>query len=99
MAAHGDNTRLYRGQGTLWGSERISGKPAGFIFLGNCPELMLNPQTEKIEHTESQTGNNSIDKVIERALKVEMTMTMDSMASENLARLVFGKLTVDAGAK
>jgi hypothetical protein len=45
---------------------------------------------------ESQTGNNSIDKVIERALKVEMSMTLDSMASENLARMVFGKVTTTA---
>ena len=96
--AHGDKTRLYRGQGKLFLSKRVNGKPAGLEFVGNCPELMLNPQTEKIEHTESQTGNNSVDKVIERALKVELTMTLDSMASENLARMVFGKFTTDSAA-
>jgi hypothetical protein len=91
-----DNTRLYRGQGQVFLGKRISGKPAGLDFIGNVSELMLNPATEKIEHMESQTGYNSIDKVIERALKVEMSMTTDSMASENLARLVFGKITKDA---
>lgn len=90
MTAVQDNTRLYRGQGQVFLAERKCGKPAGLQFIGNVSELMLNPQTEKIEHTESQTGNNSVDKVIERGLKVEMSMTIDSFASENLARMVFG---------
>lgn len=93
MAQVADNTRLYRGQGQVFLGTRISGKPAGLKFIGNVSELVLNPQTEKIEHMESQTGNNSKDKVIERALAVEMTMTIDSVASENLARMVFGKVT------
>ena len=97
MAQVADNTRLYRGQGQVFLATRVSGKPAGFTFVGNVSELMLNPQTEKIEHTESQTGNNSVDKVIERALKVEISMTIDSIASDNLARMVFGKVTADAG--
>lgn len=96
MAQVADNTRLYRGQGQVFLATRVSGKPAGFEFVGNVSELMLNPQTEKIEHMESQTGNNSVDKVIERALKVEMSMTIDSVASDNLARLVFGKVTKNA---
>ena len=95
MAQVADNTRLYRGQGQVFLATRVSGKPAGFIFVGNVSELMLNPQTEKIEHTESQTGNNSVDKVIERGLKVELSITMDSVASKNLARMVFGKVTTD----
>lgn len=98
MAQVADNTRLYRGQGQVFLAKRVSGKPAGLEFIGNVSELTLNPQTEKIEHMESQTGNNSVDKVIERGLKVEISMTIDSMASENLARMVFGKVTTDAAA-
>lgn len=93
MAQVADNTRLYRGQGQVFLGTRVSGKPAGLTFIGNVSELVLNPQTEKIEHMESQTGNNSKDKVIERALAVEMTMTIDSVASDNLARMVFGSVT------
>jgi hypothetical protein len=97
MAQVLDNTRLYRGQGQVFLAERdAAGKPKGFEFVGNVKELMLQPKTEKIEHTESQTGNNSIDKVIERALNVELSMTIDSIASKNLARLVFGKVTNEA---
>ncbi len=88
-----DNTKLYRGQGQVFLAKRVGGQPAGLDFIGNVSELMLNPQTEKIEHQESQTGYNSVDKVIERGLKVEMSMTTDSMTDENLARLVFGKIT------
>ena len=98
MAQVADNTRLYRGQGQVFLAKRVSGKPAGLEFIGNVSELTLNPQTKKIEHMESQTGNNSVDKAIERGLKVEMSMTIDSMASENLARMVFGKLTIEAAA-
>ena len=98
MSQVADNTRLFRGQGQVFLAKRVSGQPAGLEFIGNVSELMLNPQTEKIEHTESQTGNNSVDKVIERGLKVEMTMTMDSMASANLARMVFGTVTTDSAA-
>lgn len=98
MAQVSDNTRLYRGQGQVFLGKRVNGKPAGLTFIGNVSELMLNPQTEKIEHTESQTGNNSVDKVIERGLKVEMSMTIDSSASDNLARMVFGTVTIDAAA-
>jgi hypothetical protein len=91
-----DDTRLYRGQGQVFLAKRVGGQPAGLEFIGNCSELMLNPQTEKIEHQESQTGNNSVDKVIERGLKVEISMTTDSVTDENLARLVFGKITKTA---
>lgn len=96
MAQVADNVRLYRGQGQVFLAKRVNGQPAGLEFIGNVSELMLNPQTEKIEHQESQTGNNSVDKVIERGLKVEMSMTSDSSLAENLARLVFGKVTKDA---
>lgn len=96
MAQVADNTRLYRGQGQVFLARRINGKPAGLTFVGNVSELVLNPQTEKIEHMESQTGNNSVDKVIERGLKVELTMTTDSMTSDNLARMVFGSTTFEA---
>ena len=99
MAQVTDNTRLFRGQGQVFLAPRTTtGKPNGFTFVGNVSSLMLNPQTEKIEHTESQTGNNSIDKVIERSLNVEMTMTIDSAASRNLARMVFGTVTEEATA-
>lgn len=95
MAQVKDNTRLYRGQGQVFLGKRVGGKPAGLTFVGNVSALSLSPQTEKIEHMESQTGNNSVDKVIERGLKVEMTMTIDSVASENLARMVYGRFTTD----
>jgi phosphoribosylformylglycinamidine (FGAM) synthase PurS component len=88
-----DDTRLYRGQGQVFLGKKVGGQPAGLEFIGNVSELMLNPQTEKIEHQESQTGYNSVDKVIERGLKVEMSMTTDSFTKENIARFVFGKIT------
>ena len=95
MAQVADNTRLYRGQGQCFLAKRVNGLPAGLVFIGNVSELMLQPTTEKIEHRESQTGNNSVDKVIERSLGVELTMTTDSATKENLARMVFGKITVE----
>jgi hypothetical protein len=86
-----DNTRLFRGQGQVFIGSKIGSKHAGLEFIGNVTELMLNPKTEKIEHMESQTGYNSVDKVIERALKVEISITTDSMTRQNLDRLTYGK--------
>jgi hypothetical protein len=91
-----DNTRLYRGQGQVFLGKKLGSGHTGLEFIGNVTELMLNPKTEKIEHMESQTGYNSVDKVIERALKVELSMTTDSMTRQNLDRLLFGKTTVSS---
>lgn len=90
-----DDTRLFRGQGQVFIGKRVGGKPAGLEFVGNCTELALKPKVEKIKHTESQTGKNSTDKVIERTTEVEMMMKTDSMTRQNLARLLFGKATVE----
>lgn len=93
MAQAVDQVRLFRGQGQVFVAERIAGQPAAFEFIGNVSELMLKPQTEKIEHQESQTGYNSVDKVIERGLKVDIDITTDSNLAENLSRLTFGRVT------
>ena len=98
MAQIADNTRLFRGQGQVFLGTRNHGKPEKLEFVGNVSELMLNPQTEKIEHTESQTGNNSVDKVIERNLNVEISFKTDSAGSKNLARMAFGMVTEEAAA-
>ena len=94
MAQTRDNTRLYRGQGQVYLAERDEfGQPKGFEFVGNVSELKINPKTEAIKHTESQTGNNSVDAKIEKNLEVEVSYNTCSQYKTNLVRLIFGKLT------
>ena len=94
MAQITDNTRLYRGQGQVLLAKRSPfGKPLGFQFVGNVSELKLNPKTEAIKHTESQTGNNSVDAKIEKNLEVEVSYNTCSSYKDNLMRLLFGKST------
>lgn len=90
--AHGDNTRLFRGQGKLYFAERVGGKPTGFEFAGNVKELMLEPSVETKEHRETQTGNNSIDKVIETSLGVKISATFESFERKNLQRMIYGQI-------
>ena len=99
MAIGSDPTRLYRGQGILLLADRDSaGRPTGFIDMGNCPELTLSPTIERIEHEESRTGRNFKDAYIERMTQVTGTMTLESIAKENLIRYFYGTTTAVAGA-
>jgi len=99
MAIGSDPTRLYRGQGILLLADRDSaGRPTGFIDMGNCPALVLNPTVERIEHQESRTGRNFKDAYIERMTQVTGTMTLESTAKENLIRYFYGTTTTVAGA-
>ena len=94
MAQTRDNTRIYRGQGQVHLAEKDEfGQPQGFDFVGNVSELKINPKTEALKHTESQTGNNSVDAKIEKNLEVEITYNTCSQYKTNLMRLIFGKLT------
>lgn len=88
--AHGDNTRLYNGEGKMYLGDRVGGEADGLQFVGNVTELMLEPKVERKEHREKQSGNNSVDKVIEKNLDVDITMTLDSLAVDNLKRMIFG---------
>jgi|GEM_PF-1730205 len=94
MAQVQDNTRLFRGQGQVFLAERDGlGNPEGFEFVGNVSELGITFKTDAIEHTESQTGNNSLDAKIEKGLKIEATYKACSLYKDNLRRMIFGELT------
>lgn len=86
-----DPTRLFSGQGKLYVSDRTpAGGAAGFEFLGNCSSLSISPSVDSTTHEENQTGNNFVDKTINKMLKVEMSMTLDSIAKEALNFYLFG---------
>ena len=88
--AHGDTTRLYSGAGKVYVSRRVSGKPVDLKFIGNVQELSFAPTVDRKEHREKQTGNDSIDAVMERMLDTEITMKQCSFDSESIARMIYG---------
>lgn len=99
MPTGSDPTRLYRGQGILYLADRsATGQPTGYIDLGNCPELSLSPTIERIEHEESRTGRNFKDAYIERTTQVRGSMTLESVAKENLVRYFYGSTTAVSAA-
>lgn len=99
MSIGADPTRLYSGQGILYLADRsATGQPAGFLDMGNCPELTLSPSIERIEHEESRTGRNFKDAYIERMTQVQGSMTLESVAKENLIRYLYGSAETVAGA-
>lgn len=97
--ANTDPTLLFSGQGIVSIAERTDlGRPKGFIDLGNVSQLEFSPKVERVPHKESRTGNNFTDKVFEKANEVEVSMTCDSIATENLKLYLYGSDTTLATA-
>jgi len=99
MAIGSDPTRLYSGQGVLYVANRnANGTPAGFVDIGNCSALMVNPSIDSFDHQESRTGKNFTDKRIKRMVRAEVSMTLDSVAKEALELYLFATNTQNASA-
>ena len=92
--------RYYRGQGRVSFAERdsVTGKPQGFLFLGNCNELNLSIDTETAEHQESYTGQGIMDRYVETGQSAMLNINLDNFVKENLALAMFGKATAVSGA-
>lgn len=88
--AHGDSTRTFSGAGEVYVSRRVSGKPVDLQFVGNVKELSFAPKVERKEHREKQTGNDSIDQVMERMLDLEISMKQCSFDSDSIGRMIYG---------
>lgn len=93
--------RYYRGQGSVYLSERdpVTGQPTGgFRFLGNVPTLRISTTVQQIKHTESYTGQQLTDLVIETTKEAQLMMTLEYFDAQNLAFALYGTPTVIAGA-
>ena len=86
----------YSGQGSLLVSERDSatGKPRGFVPLGNVPSLEISIAITKFEHKESETGQRAIDLTIVQEKNATFTMTLESLSAFNLALAFWGEYAI-----
>lgn len=77
----------YSGQGSLLIAERDegTGKPKGFLPVGNVPELTINIETSKLEHKESETGSRLTDLTIITEKKGTFEFKLENLSLDNLA--------------
>lgn len=84
---------LTLGKGELWFNPFTPGTVAGtgFEFLGNCPELNLTVETEKLDHFGSTRGLREKDASIVIEKMVTGSFTCDDIRPANLARFIGGQ--------
>ncbi len=90
----------YSGQGSLYIAERdaTTGKPKGFIPVGNVPELSIDIEITKFEHKESESGNRLLDLSIVKEKKGKFKFKLENLTLDNLALGLYGeKATVALG--
>jgi len=78
-------------------TKRAKGKSR---YVGNVPEdgFIIAPQTQPLEHFESNTGFNRKDQKFENQQMAQVTIRMENINKENLAVAMFGNsLSIAAG--
>ncbi|MDH1706226.1 hypothetical protein [Acinetobacter johnsonii] len=59
--------------------------------LGNMPDLTLEITADKIEHTESMSGDDTTDLIIYNTTAVSFSGTLEQLDPDNLAYILSGK--------
>lgn len=82
----------YSGQGSLFSAKRdaATGKPLGFLPVGNVPSLSLDIEVTKFEHKESESGSRALDLTIVQEKKGKFTFSLENVSAENLAIGLYG---------
>lgn len=97
-----DKTSNYlSGQGVLLLATKdgTTGEPnSGFRAVGNVSALTIGNEITEFEHKESQSGQRAVDLTLITEISVSVTMTMESIESENLAIALKGTGADVAGA-
>ena len=90
----------YSGQGSLLMAERdtVTGKPKGFIKVGNIPELTLDIEIDKFEHKESETGSRSLDLTYPKEKRGKFKFKLENLNLDNLAVGFYGTSAAVVGA-
>lgn len=90
----------YSGQGSLYIADRdtVTGKPKGFVALGNVPELSLDIAVTKDEHKESESGNRLLDVTLIKETKGSFKFKLENLSLDNLALGLYGTSAAVAGA-
>jgi hypothetical protein len=89
----------YSGQGSLYVAERdvATGKPKGFLPIGNVPELTIDIEVTKFEHKESESGSRLLDLTIVKEKKGTFKFKLENLSLENLAMGLYGESAAVVG--
>lgn len=63
--------------------------------LGNCPEVELTPEIEKLDHFSSMSGVRSKDRSIVLEKRMTLRIVVEEITAENLALLLLGTAASD----
>lgn len=88
----------FSGQGSLYSAKRdaATGKPLGFVNVGNVPELSIDIEVTKFEHKESESGNRLLDLTLVKEKKGKFKMKMENVSLDNLAIGLYGDVATVA---
>lgn len=91
-----DTTSYVLGRGKMYFASILSnGKPSGYRFVGNVPEVTATVESENYEHFRSTQGLRTKDLDIIISQAVNWTASLENMDKENLA--LFFSAEVDSG--
>ena len=71
--------------------DAATGKPLGFVPVGNVPELTLDIEISKYEHKESESGNRALDLTLVKEKKGKFKIKMENVSPDNLAMGLYGE--------
>lgn len=80
------------------GPRTTGGNPGKMRWLGNMPDLTLSLATEEEQHTESYSGQDLTDEIIETARNASLSGTIENFDSDNVQLLTRSKKTAITGA-
>jgi hypothetical protein len=93
MTTAQESSNYLSGQGVLLLATKdgTTGEPnSGFRAVGNVSALSIGNETTEFEHKESQSGVRAVDLTIIQEISVNVSFTMESLISENLALALKG---------
>jgi|Cruoilmetagenom7_1024161.scaffolds.fasta_scaffold04281_10 hypothetical protein len=88
MTTAQESSNYLSGQGVLLLATKdgTTGEPnSGFRAVGNVSALTIGNEVTEFEHKESQSGVRAVDITLVTEINVAVSMTMESLISENLA--------------
>lgn len=78
------------GRGIVYLAALVSNLPTAYRDIGNTTEFNITIETETLEHQSSRSGLAVIDKEIVTSQKMSLSLTFDSINSQNLALFFSG---------
>lgn len=63
---------------------------ADYVDLGNCPEVVLTPDLETLEHFTSRSGVKTKDLVVVLTKSAQIKVTMEEVTSFNMSLMLMG---------